>query len=389
MESFIPDPLTTSHKRLDWCPSALQLYLWILAAMAVGGVVCVGLGSLFAVEGQALVTAYASGTAFMLLGILGTILQWARSNIPGRILVVLILALLHAVVISALVFAAQVNATQASTAQATQTILLGGAVLALLGVACFLPSVRQWLAGQIPIDPDNFAHAYLLAAGVAATGWALLSLIPFQQPLLYGMMEDGLPSDEPLTTPLLTNVSLVSMTVWSIPAAFLAAGFGVTRSLRQTLARLGIKRTPRHHIAAGVVAAMLLVVAGLLLNPLIQGIWTYFGWPVTDLQAFAELSNLPVDPLGMLIVGISAGVSEELLVRGVLQPRLGLVMANVLFALGHAFQYAADGLLIVLALGLVFGFMRQRWGLIPAIIGHALYDIFLLALAVLLPEIVY
>lgn len=377
------------NSRLDWQPPVWQIYGLLLVAMAAGGIACFYLAPLFAAEGGTLVLAYASGTVFLLLGILGTMLQWAQSSIPVRILILLALALLHATVVAALVAATQLREDPAQTQQAMQTVLWGGAAIAVLGTACFLPQVRQWLAAGIPFAPAKFAHAFVLAACVAATGWALLSLVPFQEPLLYGMIEDGMPATEPLDSPLMTNVSLVSITVWSIPAAFLAVGFGVSRNLRQTLTRLGIEYTSLRHVAIGVLTAILLVGAGLLLNPLIQGIWTYFGWPVTDLQAFAELSNLPVDPLGMLILGVSAGVSEELLVRGVLQPRLGLFLANVLFALAHAFQYAADGLLVVLCLGLVFGLVRQRWGLVPAIIGHALYDIILLGLAVLMPDAVF
>src|SRR5205823_10727184 len=56
---------------------------------------------------------------------------------------------------------------------------------------------------------------------------------------------------------------------------------------------------------------------------------------------------------GALAAAVSAGVGEELIWRGVVQPRYGLVPAAVGFAGMHAFQYGPDGLRSVLLAGLV------------------------------------
>ena len=86
-------------------------------------------------------------------------------------------------------------------------------------------------------------------------------------------------------------------------------------------------------------------------------------------------------PLGILIVGLSAGIGEELLTRGLLQPRLGWLLPNLAFAAAHAFQYGADRIVVVFVIGCVQAYVRDRWNTTAAIITHATYDIVLLVIA--------
>jgi membrane protease YdiL (CAAX protease family) len=75
-----------------------------------------------------------------------------------------------------------------------------------------------------------------------------------------------------------------------------------------------------------------------------------------------------------ILLGVSAGVGEELLVRGALQPRAGLFWASVLFTAGHV-QYTWFGMLTILLLGISLGLVRARANTTTAIVVHALYDI--------------
>jgi membrane protease YdiL (CAAX protease family) len=74
-----------------------------------------------------------------------------------------------------------------------------------------------------------------------------------------------------------------------------------------------------------------------------------------------------------ILLGVSAGVGEELLVRGALQPRAGLFWASVLFAAGHV-QYTWFGMLTIFMLGIALGLVRARANTTTAIVVHALYD---------------
>jgi uncharacterized protein len=85
--------------------------------------------------------------------------------------------------------------------------------------------------------------------------------------------------------------------------------------------------------------------------------------------------------LGLAIVSAAAGIGEEVLFRGALQPiaerwwgaTAGLIAASLLFALAHAVTRAY--FLFALAVGLYLGWLAQEFDeLITPIAVHALYD---------------
>jgi len=90
-------------------------------------------------------------------------------------------------------------------------------------------------------------------------------------------------------------------------------------------------------------------------------------------QEMGQLIAGDLNLAASILLGVSAGVGEELLVRGALQPRAGLFWASVLFACGHV-QYTWFGMLTILLLGLALGFVRARANTTTAIVVHALYD---------------
>jgi membrane protease YdiL (CAAX protease family) len=75
----------------------------------------------------------------------------------------------------------------------------------------------------------------------------------------------------------------------------------------------------------------------------------------------------------LLLLGAVAGVSEELLFRGVLHPAMGLVGSNIVFALVHA----VSPLYAVLAggIGILLGWqLNESQNLLAPILTHSLYD---------------
>jgi membrane protease YdiL (CAAX protease family) len=74
------------------------------------------------------------------------------------------------------------------------------------------------------------------------------------------------------------------------------------------------------------------------------------------------------------VLGVSAGVGEELMVRGALQPRVGLVWASLLFAAAHV-QYTWFGMLTIVLLGMTLGVVRKSANTTTAIVVHVLYDV--------------
>jgi uncharacterized protein len=82
-----------------------------------------------------------------------------------------------------------------------------------------------------------------------------------------------------------------------------------------------------------------------------------------------------------IIVGVAAGIGEEWLFRGVVQPFAGLIIASVLFGFAHVggrsmvpFGVWASGM------GLALGALAQlTGGLTAPIVAHGVYDILALA----------
>lgn len=110
-------------------------------------------------------------------------------------------------------------------------------------------------------------------------------------------------------------------------------------------------------------------------------------------ESFKQIRRLLLEILGpslyrchwtdLLILAAIAGVSEEVLFRGVIQPwmesslgvGLGLIGSNILFGLVHAVtpSYAVLASLVGIYLGLFLDYGGERNLLIPIII-HGLYD---------------
>jgi uncharacterized protein len=80
-----------------------------------------------------------------------------------------------------------------------------------------------------------------------------------------------------------------------------------------------------------------------------------------------------------IYISVLAGISEELLFRGALQPLVGIVAASVIFGALHAVTFGY--FLLASAMGFYLGWLFQFSGnlLVPMAV-HALYDIFALSL---------
>ena len=75
----------------------------------------------------------------------------------------------------------------------------------------------------------------------------------------------------------------------------------------------------------------------------------------------------------MALIALAAGIGEEVLFRGALQPRMGLLLTSLLFGLLHPFTLAYA--VIVTAFGLYLGWLQEKGGnLLLPITTHAIYD---------------
>jgi membrane protease YdiL (CAAX protease family) len=81
-----------------------------------------------------------------------------------------------------------------------------------------------------------------------------------------------------------------------------------------------------------------------------------------------------------LALGLLAGTGEEILFRGAIQPRYGLLLTTLLYTVLHVQYELSLVSLGVFGLAILLGLERRWFGTTACILTHALYD----ALAILL-----
>ncbi len=101
-------------------------------------------------------------------------------------------------------------------------------------------------------------------------------------------------------------------------------------------------------------------------------------------QNIAEsYSRLDLSGWNPLWMAIAAGLGEELLFRGALQPLLGVWVTSILFVLAHVRAYRFDALnkrvllqsISIFAISVALGYIAIHAGLVTAMIVHAAMDI--------------
>jgi uncharacterized protein len=102
-------------------------------------------------------------------------------------------------------------------------------------------------------------------------------------------------------------------------------------------------------------------------------------------QRYADrLANFHLNFSEIILISLCAGVGEELLFRGALQPFLGVVLTSMIFVAIHGYINPNDWRLSIYGIFMTacicgVGYFAIHYGLISAIIAHTLIDVFLLS----------
>ena len=260
-------------------------------------------------------------------------------------------------------------------------VMLGVSGLGLL-VGLVLAATGAWatlgrrLGGHL--DRGSLAHAIGFVGLVTFCFLAFAPLIALggEAPLLLAIAADpDFLGDErgDAGTLLDTYYELAS----TIPLAFMLVGVPALRGVRAGLARLGVRPLSWRHAPLALGLTTVLLAVGLAVDEATAAIWDLFGWPTTDAELVDELFRAALTPVGAVASAVAAGLGEELLVRGALQPRFGWLLPNLAFTAVHAYQYGPDALLSVFVLGAVLAAIRARWSTSLSIVAHILYDLVL------------
>jgi membrane protease YdiL (CAAX protease family) len=261
-------------------------------------------------------------------------------------------------------------------------LLLGVLIAGLASLVGLSRGFRVRLARHLPFDPDSLLHTVALVVILAMILITPVPLLvsggpPFLSPLFLDLLlESG--------ALLAETVTLNAYTLfWTLIGSFLIAGAFVRRTPRETLERLGLVRPTGRQVVLAVAAAFALVLAFHFIDQGLAALVGFLGLPVTDEEAvnllFAGTLTLP----GIIVASIAAGFGEEVSIRGLLQPRFGILLPALLFASLHAFQYSWDGLISVFLAGLVFAYIRQYSNTTTSAITHTVYDLVLFSMLML------
>lgn len=238
-----------------------------------------------------------------------------------------------------------------------RTAELIGAPLAAagtLGLLYLLPPLQRAVARVLPLRPGSPVHYLTVVMGLLLVAQQAGAQIQPAQPLTFG---DLLAQDLPL-----------------LVLSFLGVGLFIRRSPRETIERLGLDPPPQRRwwgIAVLGIGAFLAVAFGIEL--VANAVAPDQQKQVTDVSnvLFSHFNN----PAAIVFLGLLAGVVEEILFRGALLPRFGILLSAILFAALHT-QYAVSfATLEVFVLGIGLGWLRVQAGTLPAIVTHAGYDI--------------
>lgn len=243
-------------------------------------------------------------------------------------------------------------------------------LLALSAAASMLGlfrAVRAAVHDIIPVDPALFSHALGFGAAIAIALIPLMPLFVLGKPPL-PLPLDALPPDTPAAAIPTIPERAVEL-AWFGVFTIVAAGVGSRRSWTACAERLGLHRVPVWHLGAAALAGVVLA----WLRPVIVGLIA--SWMGVSASATTPDAWMPSSlPFGALIgLSLLAGGGTELTYRGYLQPRFGIVLANLVLAAPLAWTNNWDVLFVVFAVGLVFGALRAFSGTLAALTGHVLF----------------
>lgn len=246
--------------------------------------------------------------------------------------------------------------------------------LGLVGFLLLVPMMRRMLSRLIPIDPHRLVHTVALHFALLLV--YVSAVIAYLIPIIAADPDGG--SFISQTT---AEAGLIG--IWMQNAGFallgiLGVGLFATRGPRAALRRLGL--TPWIDVRWWAGATVIALAAS-------WGVDTM--WSIVSPESLSEverLSELLFEPIiayglaGALTIGLAAGIGEEILFRGAMQPRFGLALTALLFAALHTQYTVSLALVQIFVVALLLGFARQRANTTTAIAIHATYN-FVLAMA--------
>jgi membrane protease YdiL (CAAX protease family) len=258
---------------------------------------------------------------------------------------------------------------------------VAGLLLASFNVAVLSSyMLRTRLAGLLNrsgtsyFDPESPVHL---------TAWMLCSLVAFGVVFLF-IVSGGITAvAESVAVEGFDAFDTVITAILELIAAGLGVGYALRRDGAQTLQRLGLRIPTREDISRGALIGIAMIFAQIIFIQVIQTVLNPDSFQ--EQSEAAQQITLAVSTLPMLLIlSVCAAVGEETLIRGALQPVLGIIVSSIFFTLLHSQYLGTPFMLLIFGVSLAFAWLRQRFSTTASIIAHFTYNfipLFLLLLA--------
>jgi uncharacterized protein len=241
--------------------------------------------------------------------------------------------------------------------------------LILLGIGVgspLLPPVRAVLSRFMPIDrnsvPDMVGLSVML--GVAVTMlWTIDTA-----------------AGDPDVSPV-GSLELIAQAALLVIIAYFGIGGAINRDLSNVRERLGLSMPTMRQVVISVALIIPLFIVAAIGGVLTEAFQPDLVESIEDVMG--EVTRDITTVQGALLLGITAGVGEEILFRGAIQPRYGILFTAALFSVIHV-QYGFSFVIVgVFLTGIILGIQRNRMNTTCCIITHAVYNFTVVMLSTL------
>jgi membrane protease YdiL (CAAX protease family) len=248
-----------------------------------------------------------------------------------------------------------------ASGSAGQSVGVGIMVTAIVAAVLTSNPMRERVARVLNLDPDNPVHGLALVLAVILFG-SQIALVTFV---------DVLAADQ--QQPPLTVLDLLAQELPFLIIAVTGVGLFIRRDGKQTAVRLGVVRPAWWHITLALAAAGVFLAFGQAVDSLSQA-WTPDIWHKVDATTRHIFGGLNT-PVGIAAIAVLPAICEEILFRGALQPRLGLVVTALLFTSIHTQYSISFDTFAVLVIALGLGLIRKYTNTTTSAACHASYNL--------------
>lgn len=239
-----------------------------------------------------------------------------------------------------------------------------------IGLGLSLPLIkpfRQLMGKLLPMDPESPIDWSGLAV--------ILALLGFLIPTAFVDAEPAVVADNSATA---LTTGLLQQLLAFVAIAYVAVGYRNYRTGEEATRRLGLQVPTTTQVTMGLAGVLAAFVAA---N--IGGVLTQWLQPdvIDSLENSIEaLTSGVTNPFVAIVLALSSGIGEEVLFRGAIQPRFGMVLTAVLFTMLHA-QYGFTWVLLgIFLIGMIFGWLARRYGTMAAVVAHVVYNLMVVIL---------